>query len=542
MVSQGVEPPAVGQVTARKQLVSATIRLPKSAAPDKPAPAKKSSSRSRSSGTTLAAMKLTVPRARPDRLDTNDCGQAVDWAYTASTHSARLIKALKDAEPIENLHQHWAWQFSALPNLWTLAQTWVHHADMDSSLHFQHAALSRLAVPGGGSGALAGRQPDTEFQMVKGQDGKHYQVVDCPVPDVCPSPDAASVAMSRAPSGASAVSRHSAAAAGASAAPLSTFSPAFVQQPPMVRASWMRDFTDEQVRCVRRFARTVTFKLAGAQDVVRLGERQHLDLACPRTEPARVNKLRRLALPLELRLEDVSPVLCPCCIKNMRRAAQGFAENLDNTMTGSVRARVLGRLTALEQSFDEFGDAAALASLLEAHSVSLDSADAIVPCSAANPKTVAAVQRQLLRVGYVAPTSTVTHPAPKGRCLVAAAPIAAGDFVCEYAGQLLCNAQAERRESAYTSVGCGCYMFYFTWRGALHCVDATAELPENGVGRLLAHSRQNPSLKSHMVLVNGRPRLALTATRDIATGEELSYDYGERNRAIASAFPWLNQS
>ena len=42
-----------------------------------------------------------------------------------------------------------------------------------------------------------------------------------------------------------------------------------------------------------------------------------------------------------------------------------------------------------------------------------------------------------------------------------------------------------------------------------------------------------------VVLVDNVPRLTLFASRDIKSGEEILYDYGERDREIRAANPWL---
>ncbi|MBZ3878583.1 N-lysine methyltransferase SETD8 [Sciurus carolinensis] len=39
--------------------------------------------------------------------------------------------------------------------------------------------------------------------------------------------------------------------------------------------------------------------------------------------------------------------------------------------------------------------------------------------------------------------------------------------------------------------------------------------------------------------IDGLPHLVLLASRDIAPGEELLYDYRDRSRASIKAYPWL---
>ena len=70
----------------------------------------------------------------------------------------------------------------------------------------------------------------------------------------------------------------------------------------------------------------------------------------------------------------------------------------------------------------------------------------------------------------------------------------------------------------------------------LTSVDATQET--NRLGRLINHSKcGNCQTKLHDI--DGVPHLILIATRDIAAGEELLYDYGDRSKASIEAYPWM---
>ena len=82
----------------------------------------------------------------------------------------------------------------------------------------------------------------------------------------------------------------------------------------------------------------------------------------------------------------------------------------------------------------------------------------------------------------------------------------------------------------------GCYMYYFQYLSKTYCVDATQET--NHLGRLISHSKcGNCQTKLHDI--DGVPSLILIASRDIAAGEELLYDYGDRSKASIEAYPWL---
>lgn len=68
-------------------------------------------------------------------------------------------------------------------------------------------------------------------------------------------------------------------------------------------------------------------------------------------------------------------------------------------------------------------------------------------------------------------------------------------------------------------------------------VDATKD---NGrMGRLLNHSKTQANVVTKLYEVKGQPYLCLIAARNIKTGEELQYDYGERSKAAIESHPWL---
>jgi histone-lysine N-methyltransferase SETD8 len=64
-----------------------------------------------------------------------------------------------------------------------------------------------------------------------------------------------------------------------------------------------------------------------------------------------------------------------------------------------------------------------------------------------------------------------------------------------------------------------------------------------GVARLMNHSRRAPNLRAAKVIDHlHRPHLCLYALRDLAPGEELLFDYGERDKVTIAAFPWLDST
>lgn len=51
-----------------------------------------------------------------------------------------------------------------------------------------------------------------------------------------------------------------------------------------------------------------------------------------------------------------------------------------------------------------------------------------------------------------------------GRGIFAKGPICKGDFVVEYRGDMISDAEAQRRRKLYNPV-CAAFMFAFNWRG-----------------------------------------------------------------------------
>ncbi|ELT88427.1 hypothetical protein CAPTEDRAFT_172225 [Capitella teleta] len=126
----------------------------------------------------------------------------------------------------------------------------------------------------------------------------------------------------------------------------------------------------------------------------------------------------------------------------------------------------------------------------------------------------------------------------KGRGVVACKPFRRGDFVVEYAGDLVDLKTARNRETEYNkNPDIGCYMYYFRCGNQTYCVDATAE--SGRLGRLLNHSRHG-NCATKPVVIADRPYLILVAKQDIEEGEELLYDYGDRSAESLRAHPWLN--
>lgn len=125
----------------------------------------------------------------------------------------------------------------------------------------------------------------------------------------------------------------------------------------------------------------------------------------------------------------------------------------------------------------------------------------------------------------------------KGRGVFATREFVKGEFVVEYSGELIDIHEAYIREQKYEQdANMGCYMYYFKFKEQHYCIDATEETGR--LGRLVNHSR-NGNLQTKTILVDGVPRLILTAKTYIRPGEELLYDYGDRSKESLVHHPWL---
>jgi len=131
----------------------------------------------------------------------------------------------------------------------------------------------------------------------------------------------------------------------------------------------------------------------------------------------------------------------------------------------------------------------------------------------------------------------VTFP-EKGRGVVSTRDLKKGEFVVEYAGDIIDVASAKDREVKYSlDVNKGCYMYYFKHKGKNYCIDGTSETGR--LGRLVNHSCKQPNMVTKVVELGQDPRLILIAKQDIGAGVELLYDYGDRDKESLKAHPWL---
>jgi len=132
------------------------------------------------------------------------------------------------------------------------------------------------------------------------------------------------------------------------------------------------------------------------------------------------------------------------------------------------------------------------------------------------PKTARAKQPAPVTSPWVRLRASTIH----GRGLVAAKPIPAGTRVIEYVGDKITKAEAERRDEVRVARqgkgddGC-VYLFELNQR-----YDIDGDVPWN-TARLINHSCE-PNCEVDIV----RGHIWIQSLRDIAEGEELTYDYG----------------
>uniref|UniRef100_A0A1B0CJ95 [histone H3]-lysine(36) N-trimethyltransferase n=2 Tax=Lutzomyia longipalpis TaxID=7200 RepID=A0A1B0CJ95_LUTLO len=107
----------------------------------------------------------------------------------------------------------------------------------------------------------------------------------------------------------------------------------------------------------------------------------------------------------------------------------------------------------------------------------------------------------------------------KGLGIMATDPIVAGDFVMEYVGEVLNSGQFDERAANYSKDKNIHYYFMALRSDAI--IDATIK---GNISRYINHSC-DPNAETQKWTVNGELRVGFFATRDIAPGEEITFDY-----------------
>lgn len=103
--------------------------------------------------------------------------------------------------------------------------------------------------------------------------------------------------------------------------------------------------------------------------------------------------------------------------------------------------------------------------------------------------------------------------------LVAQEPIDAEDFVIEYVGELIRPRISDIREQYYEKIGIGSSYLFRLDDG--YVVDATKR---GGIARFINHSCE-PNCYTKVISVEGEKKIFIYAKRNIAPGEEITYNY-----------------
>lgn len=104
-------------------------------------------------------------------------------------------------------------------------------------------------------------------------------------------------------------------------------------------------------------------------------------------------------------------------------------------------------------------------------------------------------------------------------------PYKAGEYVASYLGELIDMKELRKREETLYANESKFYTFVTGYKGIV--VDATAKKNEWGLGLYINHSLSRANLEPRLLK---RPHVEIQffASRDIASGEEFLFDYGDR--------------
>ncbi|XP_036948803.1 uncharacterized protein LOC119016720 isoform X3 [Acanthopagrus latus] len=119
----------------------------------------------------------------------------------------------------------------------------------------------------------------------------------------------------------------------------------------------------------------------------------------------------------------------------------------------------------------------------------------------------------------------------KGRGVFTHKAIAPSTFVVEYRGRIF--PVKDTRPEKKCSDTLKNFLFEFSWKGERWCVDASKE--DKTLGRLVNDDHTSPNCEMKKVNCDGKPHLCLFAVKEIARGEEITYNYGK------SSYPWRSK-
>ncbi|KAL0185432.1 hypothetical protein M9458_021129, partial [Cirrhinus mrigala] len=133
------------------------------------------------------------------------------------------------------------------------------------------------------------------------------------------------------------------------------------------------------------------------------------------------------------------------------------------------------------------------------------------------------------------PQAVLERPAADGQRRQG--PFACGEMICDFHGRLISRDEGlEVHQNNRAQAG---HLFFFTSKnGQDMCLDAHEERcdchPNKAtLGRHIKHSAKRANLSPRLHFVEDEPLILFMATRDIQTGEEIRYDYGDNKRSYA---------
>ncbi|KAG7501391.1 zinc finger MYM-type protein 4-like [Solea senegalensis] len=111
----------------------------------------------------------------------------------------------------------------------------------------------------------------------------------------------------------------------------------------------------------------------------------------------------------------------------------------------------------------------------------------------------------------------------KGRGVFTLRTIKPSSFVVEYRGNIFSHKDTRlkrKRDDKLSS-----FLYKYLWNGEKWCIDASKE--DGSLGRLVNDDDTSPNCEMRKVVFEGEPHLCLFALRQIAIGEEITYNYGD---------------
>ncbi|KAL7294970.1 hypothetical protein TKK_0011681 [Trichogramma kaykai] len=110
-------------------------------------------------------------------------------------------------------------------------------------------------------------------------------------------------------------------------------------------------------------------------------------------------------------------------------------------------------------------------------------------------------------------------------------------ILMQYRGDIITPDEAATLEVTYAKDKQPCCLLYFNDNNSGHVIDPT---PHRGIiARYCNHSIKNKNAAPKLIVVDGKAIVVLIAWKNIKPGEEILWDYGDRNAASLAANPWL---